>query len=122
MFTLSLATKKVMFYSDLNKGINEILYNHLNLPTNIYIDNKGGIEYLYNAAGQIGSVYLKAHDLATPQSGNITEHITLKNTLGGPGLTFPSSVYTNPSGTTYPNNVYSASWESNGVTIQNQQF
>ncbi len=36
---------------DLNKGIASIVYNHLNLPTDITITNKGTISYQYDAAG-----------------------------------------------------------------------
>src|SRR5690606_2973982 len=46
--------------SDLNKGITEILYNHLNLPTQISFANGKSIEYLYNAAGI--KVEKKVHD------------------------------------------------------------
>src|SRR5690606_12610637 len=46
--------------SDLNKGITEILYNHLNLPTHITFANGNSIQYLYNAAGQ--KVEKKVHD------------------------------------------------------------
>ncbi len=38
--------------ADKNKGITEIIYNYLNLPTNISFANGSGIEYIYNAAGQ----------------------------------------------------------------------
>ncbi len=37
--------------SDANKGITNIKYNHLNLPTEIAFANGGKIEYLYDAAG-----------------------------------------------------------------------
>ncbi|MGG7036965.1 MAG: RHS repeat domain-containing protein, partial [Flavobacterium sp.] len=37
---------------DLNKGITQISYNHLNLPTKITFGTTGTIEYLYNATGQ----------------------------------------------------------------------
>src|SRR5690606_18394679 len=37
--------------SDKNKDI-EIVYNHLNLPSDIYFGNGSGIEYFYTAAGQ----------------------------------------------------------------------
>lgn len=37
--------------ADSNKGILEITYNHLNLPTEIVFSN-GKINYLYNAVGQ----------------------------------------------------------------------
>ena len=37
---------------DKNKGITEIFYNHLNLPTYVSLGSKGVIEYIYNAAGQ----------------------------------------------------------------------
>src|SRR5690606_5492430 len=46
--------------SDLNKDITEILYNHLNLPTQISFANGNSIEYLYNAAGQ--KIEKKVHD------------------------------------------------------------
>ncbi|MDH7447548.1 DUF6443 domain-containing protein [Aquimarina sp. 2201CG14-23] len=39
---------------DRNKGITEITYNHLNLPTKVSIDNSqtsGNIEYIYDATG-----------------------------------------------------------------------
>lgn len=38
--------------ADENKGIENIEYNHLNLPTRIFFTNGGIISYLYNAAGQ----------------------------------------------------------------------
>ncbi|MBO9593975.1 MAG: hypothetical protein J7599_13790, partial [Niabella sp.] len=36
---------------DLNKNISTISYNMLNLPELIYVDGRGGIAYLYDAAG-----------------------------------------------------------------------
>lgn len=36
---------------DMNKGISNITYNHLNLPSSIAIKGKGTISYLYNAEG-----------------------------------------------------------------------
>ena len=36
---------------DRNKGITEIVYNHLNLPKKITFDNNDVIEYLYDANG-----------------------------------------------------------------------
>ncbi|MFT3682279.1 MAG: DUF6443 domain-containing protein [Ferruginibacter sp.] len=38
-------------YIDKNKGINNIVYNHLNLPASITITTKGTISYLYDANG-----------------------------------------------------------------------
>lgn len=37
---------------DLNKNISSITYNHLNLPTQITVDAKGVISYVYDAAGR----------------------------------------------------------------------
>ncbi|MCD6565134.1 MAG: RHS repeat-associated core domain-containing protein, partial [Bacteroidales bacterium] len=37
--------------SDNNKGIQEILYNHLNLPAEIYLEKDRAIRYLYDANG-----------------------------------------------------------------------
>ncbi|MEO9873090.1 RHS repeat domain-containing protein [Ekhidna sp.] len=37
--------------SDANKGITDIDYNHLNLPTKVVFDAQNYIEYLYDAAG-----------------------------------------------------------------------
>ncbi|OGS71819.1 MAG: hypothetical protein A3G95_02835 [Flavobacteria bacterium RIFCSPLOWO2_12_FULL_31_7] len=37
---------------DNNKGITEIIYNHLNLPTKITFGVNGYIEYIYNSVGQ----------------------------------------------------------------------
>lgn len=37
--------------SDANKGITSILYNHLNLPTQVNFDSGGVINYVYDAAG-----------------------------------------------------------------------
>ncbi|MFL0096115.1 RHS repeat domain-containing protein, partial [Tenacibaculum maritimum] len=36
---------------DLNKGITDIIYNHLNLPTKIHFRNGGSIDYKYDARG-----------------------------------------------------------------------
>jgi YD repeat-containing protein len=36
---------------DNNKKISAISYNHLNLPNNITVTNKGSIAYTYDAAG-----------------------------------------------------------------------
>ncbi|WP_201292142.1 RHS repeat domain-containing protein, partial [Tenacibaculum maritimum] len=36
---------------DLNKGITDISYNHLNLPTKIHFRNGGSIDYKYDARG-----------------------------------------------------------------------
>lgn len=38
--------------ADENKGIEKIVYNHLNLPTEIQFSNGSKISYLYNATGQ----------------------------------------------------------------------
>uniref|UniRef100_UPI0032B39963 RHS repeat domain-containing protein n=1 Tax=Flavobacterium adhaerens TaxID=3149043 RepID=UPI0032B39963 len=38
--------------TDTNKGITDISYNHLNLPTKITFATSGNIAYIYNAAGQ----------------------------------------------------------------------
>ncbi len=38
--------------TDANKGITEIIYNHLNLPTKITFGTKGTISYLYTANGE----------------------------------------------------------------------
>ncbi|MEO5890619.1 MAG: DUF6443 domain-containing protein [Ferruginibacter sp.] len=38
-------------YRDDNKGIGNIIYNHLNLPVTVTVMNKGTINYLYDAAG-----------------------------------------------------------------------
>ncbi len=46
--------------SDLNKGITEIIYNHLSLPIQILFANGNSIEYLYNAAGI--KIEKKVHD------------------------------------------------------------
>ena len=37
--------------SDDNKGIQEIIYNHLNLPAEIYLEKDRAIRYLYDANG-----------------------------------------------------------------------
>lgn len=87
------------------------------------ISQKSGVSS--PAAGQAGSVYNQADKAATPQSGSINEFIVLKqNGTNGPGLVFPSSVYTNPiSGkVSYPGNIHSAYWQSVGTTIQSQKF
>lgn len=36
---------------DANKKIDTIIYNHLNLPDSIHVTGKGGIKYVYDAAG-----------------------------------------------------------------------
>lgn len=38
--------------TDKNKGIIEIIYNHLNLPTKITFGTKGTISYIYNSMGE----------------------------------------------------------------------
>ncbi|UPQ80464.1 RHS repeat-associated core domain-containing protein [Flavobacterium azooxidireducens] len=58
---------------DHNKGITEIVYNHLNLPTKITFANSGQIEYVYNALG------IKTEKIVTQGS---TETIT-KYMAGG---------------------------------------
>lgn len=52
---------------DANKGIDEIVYNHLNLPTKIEFANQSRIEYLYNATGQ------KIKKMVYPQTGSVVE-------------------------------------------------
>ncbi|MBM6499722.1 DUF6443 domain-containing protein [Flavobacterium macrobrachii] len=52
---------------DNNKGIREIIYNHLNLPTKITFVNQSRIEYLYNATGQ------KIKKIVYPQTGSVVE-------------------------------------------------
>lgn len=52
---------------DANKGIDEIVYNHLNLPTKITFVNQSRIEYLYNATGQ------KIKKMVYPQTGSVVE-------------------------------------------------
>ncbi|MGV9004450.1 DUF6443 domain-containing protein [Flavobacterium sp.] len=51
--------------ADHNKGITQILYNHLNLPTKITFSTNGIIEYLYNANG------IKLKKIVTVNSSNI---------------------------------------------------
>ena len=38
-------------YKDFNKGISDIYYNHLNLPQNLDMGDRGAIRYTYDAAG-----------------------------------------------------------------------
>ncbi|WP_141743559.1 hypothetical protein, partial [Weeksella sp. HMSC059D05] len=45
-------TERSSMVKDRNKGITEIKYNHLNLPTRITWANNKYISYQYNAAGQ----------------------------------------------------------------------
>lgn len=52
---------------DQNKGISNITYNHLNLPTEVEFGVTGKIEYLYNATGQ------KVAKIVT-EGSNITQH------------------------------------------------
>ncbi len=56
---------------DLNKGIELIDYNYLNLPVYISFANGNAIEYLYNAAGQ--KVQKKVYDMTAPPDGLITD-------------------------------------------------
>lgn len=37
--------------SDMNKNITRIIYNHMNLPDSIYVNSKGNVRYVYDAAG-----------------------------------------------------------------------
>lgn len=60
---------------DNNKGISKIIYNHLNLPTQIEFSGSGTIFYFYNAAG----VKLKKEVHAVLQ----TNEITTTDYLGG---------------------------------------
>jgi hypothetical protein len=45
-------TERSSMITDLNKGISEIKYNYLNLPTEISWTSTKKINYLYNAAGE----------------------------------------------------------------------
>lgn len=51
--------------SDQNKGIENISYNHLNLPTKIIFGNGYRISYLYNATGQKVSKKVEADAITT---------------------------------------------------------
>ncbi len=55
---------------DENKDINQILYNHLNLPVRIIFDNGNEIEYLYDATGN--KHQKKVIEQANPQQNKIT--------------------------------------------------
>jgi RHS repeat-associated protein len=55
--------------SDTNKGISSIIYNHLNLPTKIII-NEQEINYIYNALGQ------KVQKTAPEYVGGVVGYIT----------------------------------------------
>ncbi len=55
---------------DENKDINQITYNHLNLPVKIIFDNENEIEYLYDAAGN--KHQKKVIDKLNPQHIRIT--------------------------------------------------
>lgn len=64
---------------DLNKGIDLIAYNHLNLPVSISFSNGGRIEYLYTASGS--KVQKKVFIPAPSQVGGSV--ITAMDYLGG---------------------------------------
>ncbi|UOB16285.1 RHS repeat-associated core domain-containing protein [Abyssalbus ytuae] len=63
------ATNKAVLYSDANKGITNIAYNHLNLPVQVDINNNtdnGTISYIYDAAG------MKLRKIAVDNNTSIT--------------------------------------------------
>ncbi|UYQ95513.1 DUF6443 domain-containing protein [Chitinophaga horti] len=53
---------------DGNKGISDILYNHLNLPDKVAMDGKGVIKYVYDAAG------VKHAKLVLDSTGGVVRH------------------------------------------------
>lgn len=61
---------------DLNKNITSIVYNHLNLPTQITIAGKGSISYQYDAAGN------KVRKVVTDNT-TTTSKITTTDYVGG---------------------------------------
>lgn len=61
---------------DLNKGISNIIYNHLNLPTLITFTSGSKIEYIYNSSG------IKVQKVVTQISGTTTT-ITTTDYLTG---------------------------------------
>jgi RHS repeat-associated protein len=65
--------------SDANKGIADISYNHLNLPTKVTITGQGSIEYVYDATGvkqskKVSSLY--GTPITTQYAGNFIYEIT----------------------------------------------
>jgi RHS repeat-associated protein len=65
--------------ADANKGITELIYNHLNLPIKITFGTKGIIEYLYNASG----VKIKKIVKELPQKKSPFTTITTTDYLSG---------------------------------------
>ena len=57
-------------FTDANKGISQITYNHLNLPEQITITGKGTIRYIYDAAG------VKHRKTVTDQTGGASQVTT----------------------------------------------
>jgi RHS repeat-associated protein len=57
---------------DLNKRIDTIYYNHLNLPVHIIFSNNSEIKYIYNALGE--KVYKWTKNTSIPPYANTTTH------------------------------------------------
>ncbi|MDC6364023.1 MULTISPECIES: DUF6443 domain-containing protein [Flavobacteriaceae] len=68
---------------DLNKGITSILYNHLNLPTNIVTDS-GNISYVYDATGTKLRKTVSGGGSVTDYAGNFV----YSNSGAGPNFEF----------------------------------
>jgi len=72
--------------TDANKGITNILYDHLNLPTQVFINNPehiGNISYIYDAVGtKLKKVVTDASSLiSTEYAGNYSFSTPPKATL-----------------------------------------
>jgi RHS repeat-associated protein len=85
-------------FSDKNKNISGIVYNHLNLPNSITVTNKGTITYTYDAAGN----KLKKTTAEDPTAANGNKTITTTTAYVG-GFVYESKT-TSPANS--PNDDY----------------
>ena len=93
---------------DRNKGINHIMYNHLNLPTHINFPN-GNIMYIYDAMGtkvsKIVNVLMSSRT-TTDYAGNYVYKKTRPYVVGGSPETAPVLEFiSHPEGYSIPNHL-----------------
>ena len=65
----------------MNKGITQILYNHLNLPSRITFGNGRTINYVYSAGGAKLRVTHNPSGIGTTTTDNVNGYIFTNNSL-----------------------------------------
>ncbi len=82
---------------DQNKGINNIVYNHLNLPQTITVTGKGTIGYVYDAGGSKLKKVTTENNASVSHNGTNYTGVTITTTtnyIGG--SVYETKAYSNP--------------------------